>query len=186
MLRIVVTAITILASANAWAQTAAEPEPDHRVGFSIHLGGISNVSGDEALELEGAWRHGGDTWLRVAIAGGVPLPHESGRVLEARLGVERRRQDCGRGCFYTGLDLAVVAADAHDEPDDLNTRALFAIGRGGIDAGSDMLRFRLGIEVWLGAGRVHDLEPDHMPPIDATTTRFLPGFAFTTGVSAQF
>jgi len=186
MFRIGVIAITVLATGHAWAQPAAEPEPDHRVGLAIHLGGISDVSGDQALELEGAWRHGGDTWLRVAIAGGVPLPDEGGRVVEARLGVEHRRDDCGRGCFYTGVDLALVAGDAHDEPDDLNTRALFAIARGGIDAGSDTLRFRLGIEVWLGAGRVHDLEPDHLPPIDETTTRWLSGFALTTGVSAQF
>lgn len=202
MLRAVVIAITVLATSRAWADPAAdpepapapvperapaaEPEPDHRVALSVHIGGISDLSGDQALEIEGAWRRAGDTWLRVAFAGGVPLPHENGRVLEGRLGVERRREVCGRGCFYTGLDLALVAADVHDEPDDVILRGLFAIGRAGIDAGSDMLRFRLGIEVWLGAGRVHDLEPDHMPAIDETTTRVLPGFAFSAGVSAQF
>lgn len=202
MFRAVVIAITVLATSRTWGDPAADPEPaptpvperapapepelDHRVGLSVHLGGISDVSGDQAIEIEGAWRRAGATWLRVAFSGGATLPHENGRVLEGRLGVERRREICGRGCFYTGLDLALVAADVHDEPDDVTLRGLFAIGRAGIDAGSDMLRFRLGIEVWLGAARVHDLEPDHMPPIDEMTTRFLPGFAFTTGVSAQF
>jgi hypothetical protein len=162
------------------------PDPDHRVGVSLHLGGISDLSGDQAIEIEGAWRRAGATWLRVAFSGGSTLPHENGRVLEARFGIERRRETCWRGCIYTGLDLALVAADVHDEPDDVFVRGLFAIGRVGLDAGSEMLRFRLGIELWLGAGRVHDVEPDHAPAIDETTTRFLPAFAFTGGISAQF
>ena len=190
MLRLVVIAITVLATARAWADPAAEPvpmpEPDHRVGLSARIGAISDLSGDQALEIEGAWRQAGALWFRVAVSGGVTLPHENGRVLEGRVGVERRREVCGRGCFYTGLDLALVAADVHDEPDDVILRGLFAIGRAGIDAGSDMLRFRLGIELWLGAGRVHDIEPDHAPPIDQMTTRVLPGFAFSAGISAQF
>src|SRR5262245_28313559 len=107
MLRLVVIAITVLATARAWADPAAEPvpmqDPDHLVGVSLHLGGISDLSGDQAIEIEGAWRHAGATWLRVAFSGGVTLPHENGRVLEARFGIERRRENCWRGCIYTGL-----------------------------------------------------------------------------------
>src|SRR5262245_27016711 len=52
MLRIVVIAITGLATARAWADPADEPvampEPDHRVGLSARTGGISDLSGDQA------------------------------------------------------------------------------------------------------------------------------------------
>jgi hypothetical protein len=186
MLRLIVIAITVLAAARAWADLPEEPALDHRIGLAVHIGGISDISGDQALELEGAWHYAGGTWLRVAVSSGVPLPVESGRVLEGRFGVERRRETCGRGCFYTGIDLALVAADVQDEPDQTTLRGLFAIGRAGLDGGSGMLRFRLGVDVWLGAGRVRIQEPEHMPAIDETTTRFLKGFAFTGGISALF
>ena len=182
MLRAAVTAITVLA---ATSHADGEPAPSGRLGVALQLGGASGVSGVAAIELDGAWRRSGATWLRAAIAGGVPVP-DAGRVLEARLGIEHRREDCGGGCLYLGVDLALATADVRDDPDQTTVRAALVIPRLGLDAGSDTLRFRLGVELWLGAARAHDREPDVVPPVDATTTRWVTGFVVASGISAQF
>lgn len=180
--RLIVIAVILASSPIA----RGEPEPERRVGFAIRLGGLSHVSGVAMLDLDGAWRRGGEIWLRAAVAAGVPVPDVSGRALEVRVGLEHRREACGRGCFYAGVDLALFYADVREDPDQLQARGLLAIPRGGIDVGSDVLRFRLGFELLLGAARVHDREPDLVPPVDMTTTHLVGGYAFTTGVAAQF
>jgi hypothetical protein len=183
MPRFVVTAITVLAASAAHAD--GEPTPGGRVGAAIQLGGASGISGVAGVELDAAWRHSGGTWFRAAVAGAVPVP-DAGRVLEARLGIEHRREDCGGGCLYAGVDLALATADVRDDPDQTTVVAGLVIPRLGLDAGSDTLRFRLGVELWLGAARAHDREPDLVPPVDTTTTRWVTGFVVVSGVSAQF
>jgi hypothetical protein len=182
MFRFLVIAVILSFAATA----GAEPEPQGRVGLGLSFGGLSHVSGFALTELDGGWRRGGDMWIHVVVAGGVPFPDVSGRVVAVRVGLEHRRQACGRGCLYAGIDLAFVDADVRDDPDETQARGVLAIPRGGIDVGSDILRLRLGVELLLGGARVRDREPDLIVPLDSTTTRFVGGFAFTTGLSAQF
>jgi hypothetical protein len=135
-------------------------------------------------QLRGAPREGGEWWLRggggVAQTSAVDEGH--GTAFELRAGVEHRPDDCGRGCLYYGVDLAFVRGEMTDAPDDWQLTGVVAIPRGGLDLGGDRVRFRLGVEMALGAGSVHDHEPDLTMPIDTTQTRFAGGFAVTTAL----
>lgn len=178
----VVIAVTALSAMNAHA----EPEPRGSIGLGLSLGGLSHVSGLALAGIDGTWRRGDDLWLHVLVAGGVPFVEVTGNVGEVRVGLEHRRQDCERGCLYGGIDLAYVDADVLDDPEETHARGLLAIPRGGIDVGGDTVRFRLGVELLLGGARVRDRLPDLVVPMDTTATRFVGGFALTTGLAAQF
>ena len=165
-----------------------KPEPDHAFAIEPSIGGLGPVGGIAMATLAATWRSapGAQTWWRVAISPGMPIGDVQGHVLAARAGVEYRRAHCGPGCLYAGLDLEVIDDDELDYPEEYELRGALLVARGGIDVGGDTLRFRLGLEIYAGAGRYHDKEPDLVMPLDQTTTRFAGGMSLTTAFAARF
>jgi hypothetical protein len=155
------------------------------VAIAPSVGGLTAIEETFLAALDVSLRtRAPDWWLRGEAAAGetTAIDEGEGHVYELRVGLEHRERACRPGCFYYGVDLGLVHGELHDGLDDWQLSAALAIPRAGIDAGGDHVRFRIGVEVPIGLGRVRDREPDLVTPIDATTVNLVNGFAVTTAV----
>lgn len=163
------------------------PEPNHAIAVEPALGGLGPEGGIAMVTLAASWRQpGGETWWRAGIAPGVPIADVQGHILAARAGVEHRRAYCLRGCLYAGLDLELIDDVTYDDPDEYDLRAALLVARGGVDVGGDSVRFRVGLEIYAGAGLYHQHVPELVMSTDTTDVRFSGGMSITSAVALRF
>jgi hypothetical protein len=169
------------------AEPASAPDPGRLLSLEPSFAVMAPAGAALMLGVATTWRRAdSELWYRAALSAGHPAPDVEGGALEARAGIEYRRASCPGGCLYAGIDLAYVDFDVKDDPEEYSERGLVAIARGGVDVGGDTVRFRLGLELAMGATRYRDREPDLTMPLDSTTTRFTGGFALTSAVALRF
>jgi len=186
-IEITITAVVAVswAARDARADRGHDGAPRATVALSPSLGGLTALQATGMLALDASWRtEDPDWWVRGEAATGSTwaIDEGSGSLYELRAGLEHRVHACGGGCLYYGVDVAFVSGELRDLPDQWQLTGGLAIPRGGIDVGGDRVRFRVGVELPLGLGNVHDVEPDLVVPVDSTRTRFVDGFALTTAL----
>jgi hypothetical protein len=180
----------LLASGTALAQPgpdALPPEPNHAFAIEPALGGLGPAGGILMAALAASWRQpGSETWWRVGIAPGVPIVDVKGHILAVRAGIEHRREYCMRGCLYAGLDVELIDDVTYDDPEEYDLRAALLVARGGLDVGGDTVRFRLGLEIYAGAGIYHDQFSDPQTFMETTEGRFSGGMSITSALAFRF